>query len=114
MHIGNEHFRRGEVPALRNGNHTLGINEVLEHGFFRFAWFIFSDVTELKLLSGLSLSYVRFQVLSMWSKGPLRFMVIYEGVQSVTKKTKFEPQVAFPTSLCFTSAVCISSFRTVH
>lgn len=49
--IDNEHFRSGEVPSLRSGNHAVGINEVLKHGFFIFAWFIFSIVTELKLLS---------------------------------------------------------------
>lgn len=57
--IGNEHFRSGEVPSPRNGNHTVGINEVLEHGFFRFACFIFSIVTESQLLSAcLSLSLI--------------------------------------------------------
>lgn len=114
--IDNEHFRSVEVPTLRNGSHTVSINEVLEHGFFRFAWFIFTGVTELKLLSGLSISYIRFQVLNRWYRGPSRFKIIYKGVQNIAKKAKLEPQVAFPTLLYFVyvcnSSLC--SFRTVH
>lgn len=49
--IGNEHFRRREVPFPRNPNHVVGINEILQRGFGRCACFIFSIVTELKFMS---------------------------------------------------------------
>lgn len=34
--------------------------------------------------------YLRFQVLNKSSKGPPRFKTTYEGIQNITKKSKFE------------------------